>query len=141
MEITSFSGFFAINFANILTFLLLIVFYYGNIRYIHNLISFLEYIKNKQQGSILMQLALNDEIFSKNLAYLRKKRKLSQVKLAQQAGINVYLLRSIERRRFRADLEIGQYISLCCILQVSPSLMGSYDLSNTDDITKDISLF
>ena len=36
MEITSFSGFFAINFANILTFLLLIVFYYDNIRYIHN---------------------------------------------------------------------------------------------------------
>ena len=79
-----------------------------------------------------MLLVLNDDIFPKNLAYLRKKRKLSQVKLAQQAGIDVYLLRGIERGRFRADLHIEQYISLCRILQVSPSLMGSYDVDLCD---------
>ena len=87
-----------------------------------------------------MLLVLNDDIFPKNLAYLRKKRKLSQVKLAQQAGIDVYLLRGIERGQFRADLQIGQYISLCRILQVSPSLMGSYDVKtccNTKDCTED----
>ena len=87
-----------------------------------------------------MLLVLNDDIFPKNLAYLRKKRKLSQVKLARQAGIDVYLLRGIERRRFRADLQIEQYISLCSALQVSPSLMGSYDLRpiySTNDCTKD----
>lgn len=47
-----------------------------------------------------MLMVLNDDIFPKNLSYLRKKRKLSQTKLAQQTGINVYLLRGIERGRF-----------------------------------------
>ena len=76
-----------------------------------------------------MLLVLNDDIFPKNLSYLRKKRKLSQTKLAQQTGINVYLLRGIERGRFRSELSCVHYLSLCRLLDISPSVMGSFDIA------------
>ena len=75
-----------------------------------------------------MLLVLNDDIFPKNLSYLRKKEGLSQVKLAQQTGIDVYLLRGIEKGRFCSQLPCVQYLSLCRTLRVSPSVMGSCDL-------------
>lgn len=75
-----------------------------------------------------MLMALNDDIFPKNLSYLRKKRKLSQTKLAQLTGINVYLLRGIERGRFCSQLSCAQYLCLCRLLDISPSVMGSFDI-------------
>lgn len=75
-----------------------------------------------------MLLVLNDDIFPKNLSYLRKK-KLSQTKLAQQTGINVYLLRGIERGRFRSELSCVHDLSLCRLLDISPSVMGSFDIA------------
>ena len=75
-----------------------------------------------------MLMAQNDDIFPKNLSYLRKKRKLSQTKLAQLTGINVYLLRGIERGRFCSQLSCAQYLCLCRLLDISPSVMGSFDI-------------
>lgn len=79
-----------------------------------------------------MTLVLNDDIFPRNLIYLRKKKKLSQKQLALQSGITVYYLRGIEHGRFRSQLPLSQYMSLCRILCVCPSLMGCYDLQKLE---------
>ena len=80
-----------------------------------------------------MILMLNADIFPKNLLYLRTKRKLSQVKLAKEIGIGVHLLRGIERGHLHPQLTYTQYLSLCHILEVSPYLMSSQDLSALRD--------
>lgn len=79
-----------------------------------------------------MLFVLIDDIFPKNLTYLRKKRKLSQAKLAQLADINVYTLRGIENSRFCSQLPYAQYLSLCRTLRASPSMLGNYDLKSLD---------
>ena len=76
-----------------------------------------------------MILTLNADIFPKNLLYLRKKRKLSQIRLAKEIGIGVHFLRGIERGRLYPQFTYTQYVSLCHILKVSPYLMSSHDLS------------
>ena len=79
-----------------------------------------------------MLIVLNDDVFPQNLVYLRKKRKLSQTKLAQLTGIDVYLLRGIERGRFRSQLQADQYSALCNILHICPSVLGCYDITAGD---------
>ena len=72
-----------------------------------------------------MVILLNDEIFSANLLYLRKRKKLSQIALARQSGISVHYLRAIEKRRFLPQFQYQDYVNLCCALGVSQTKMGS----------------
>jgi transcriptional regulator with XRE-family HTH domain len=65
-------------------------------------------------------LVFEDDIFSRNLKYLRKKKQLSQKKLAQRSGINLFWLRGIERGRFRAEISASDYWKLCEALDVKP---------------------
>lgn len=79
-----------------------------------------------------MLVILDDNILPENLAYLRKKRGLSQIKLSRQTGINVYLLRGIEKGRFRAQLPCEQRLRLCNALCISPMVMGTQPLPQKD---------
>ena len=64
-----------------------------------------------------MQIIIRNEIFSRNLRYLRQKSKLSQKELAQRMGFSVYYLRNIELCRREAVLTYQELNLLCSILQ------------------------
>ena len=64
-----------------------------------------------------MQIIIRNEIFSRNLRYLRQKSKLSQKELAQKMGFSVYYLRNIELCRREAVLTYQELKLLCSILQ------------------------
>lgn len=64
-----------------------------------------------------MQIIIRNEIFSRNLRYLRQKNKLSQKELAQRMGFSVYYLRNIELCRREAVLTYQELKLLCSILQ------------------------
>lgn len=64
-----------------------------------------------------MQIIIRNEIFSRNLRYLRQKSKLSQKELAQRMGFSVYYLRNIELCRREAVLTYQELKLLCSILQ------------------------
>ena len=72
-----------------------------------------------------VMIELNGDIFSANLVYLRKKYRLSQKTLAQKSGLSVHYLRGIERGRLPSQLRYSQYQSICDVLQVSPTEMGT----------------
>ena len=72
-----------------------------------------------------MTILLNDEIFSANLAYQRKRCKLSQLSLARQSGISVHYLRAVEKGRLPAQFLYQDYQKLCSVLRICPMLMGS----------------
>ena len=65
-----------------------------------------------------MQIIIRNEIFSRNLRYLRQKSKLSQKELAQRMGFSVYYLRNIELCRREAVLTYQELKLLCFILQI-----------------------
>ena len=64
-----------------------------------------------------MQIIIRNEIFSRNLRYLRQKSKLSQKELAQKMGFSVYYLRNVELCRREAVLTYQELKLLCSILQ------------------------
>lgn len=64
-----------------------------------------------------MQIIIRNEIFSRNLRYLRQKSKLSQKELAQRMGFSVYYLRNVELCRREAVLTYQELKLLCNILQ------------------------
>ena len=64
-----------------------------------------------------MQIIIRNEIFSRNLRYLRQKSKLSQKELAQRMGFSVYYLRNVELCRRDAVLTYQELKLLCSILQ------------------------
>ncbi len=64
-----------------------------------------------------MQIIIRNEIFSRNLRYLRQKSKLSQKELAQRMGFSVYYLRNVELCRREAVLTYQELKLLCSILQ------------------------
>ena len=66
-----------------------------------------------------MQIIIRNEIFSRNLRYLRQKNKLSQKELAQRMGFSVYYLRNIELCRREAVLTYQELKLLCSILQTN----------------------
>lgn len=66
-----------------------------------------------------MQIIIRNEIFSRNLRYLRQKSKLSQKELAQRMGFSVYYLRNIELCRREAVLTYQELKLLCSILQTN----------------------
>ena len=66
-----------------------------------------------------MQIIIRNEIFSRNLRYLRQKSKLSQKEQAQRMGFSVYYLRNIELCRREAVLTYQELKLLCSILQTN----------------------
>ena len=44
----------------------------------------------------MTQILFDDDIFSQNLKYLRKKNRLSQKELALRSGINVFWIRGLK---------------------------------------------
>lgn len=66
-----------------------------------------------------MQIIIRNEIFSRNLRYLRQKNKLSQKELAQRMGFSVYYLRNIELCRREAVLTYQELKLLCSILETN----------------------
>ena len=66
-----------------------------------------------------MQIIIRNEIFSRNLRYLRQKNKLSQKELAQRMGFSVYYLRNVELCRREAVLTYQELKLLCSILQTN----------------------
>lgn len=66
-----------------------------------------------------MQIIIRNEIFSRNLRYLRQKSKLSQKELAQRMGFSVYYLRNVELCRREAVLTYQELKLLCSILQTN----------------------
>jgi transcriptional regulator with XRE-family HTH domain len=66
-----------------------------------------------------MQIIIRNEIFSRNLRYLRQKSKLSQKELAQRMGFSVYYLRNIELCRREAVLTYQELKLLCSILETN----------------------
>ena len=73
----------------------------------------------------MTRLVFDDDTFSQNLKYYRKKSGISQKELALRSGINVFWIRGIERGRFRAEIRASDYWKLCATLNVTPDLMGS----------------
>lgn len=74
-------------------------------------------------------LILKDDIFSKNLKYLRLKNQLSQKELALRSGLNVFWIRGIERGRYRAEILASDYWKLCETLKIKPDFMANSYLS------------
>ena len=72
-----------------------------------------------------MKIQLNEDIFPANLVYLRKKHGLSQISLARSTGISVHYIRGIEKGRLPSQLLYSQYRSICDVLKVSPTEMGT----------------
>ena len=66
-----------------------------------------------------MQIIIRNEIFSRNLRYLRQKSKLSQKELAQRMGFSVYYLRNVELCRREAVLTYQELKLLCSILETN----------------------
>ena len=66
-----------------------------------------------------MEIIIFNETFSRNLRYLRRKKKISQKQLAQILGFSVYYLRNIELCRREAVLSYPQMKQLCNILDVN----------------------
>ena len=66
-----------------------------------------------------MQIIIRNEIFSRNLRYLRQKNKLSQKELAQRMGFSVYYLRNVELCRREAVLTYQELKLLCSILETN----------------------
>ena len=85
-------------------------------------------------------IQLNDEIFPENLIYLRKKRGLSQMSLANQAGLSVHDLRGIERGRLSSRLLYTEYKNLCSVLRISPTMMGTVLLKEKSRNKKEMTL-
>lgn len=75
-----------------------------------------------------MQIIIFNETFSRNLRFLRRKKNLSQKKLAEMMGFSVYYLRNIELCRREAVLTYPQMKQLCSILEtnVESLLHGEY---------------
>lgn len=72
----------------------------------------------------MTQILLDDDIFSQNLKYLRKKNRLSQKELALRTGINIFWIRGIENGRYRAEISASDYWKLCEALNVKPDIIG-----------------
>jgi len=72
----------------------------------------------------MTHIIFDDDIFSQNLKYLRKKNRLSQKELALRSGINVFWIRGIERGRYRAEIPASDYWRLCEALNVKPDIIG-----------------
>ena len=70
-------------------------------------------------------LVFQDDIFSKNLKYLRQKNRLSQKELALRTGINIFWIRGIERGRYCAEMSASDYFKLCEVLNVSVDVIGN----------------
>ena len=66
-----------------------------------------------------MEIIIYNETFSRNLRYLRRKKKISQKQLAEMLGFSVYHLRNIELCRREAVLSYPQMKQLCSILEIN----------------------
>lgn len=66
-----------------------------------------------------MEIIIYNETFSRNLRYLRRKKKISQKRLAEMMGFSVYHLRNIELCRQEAVLSYPQMKQLCSILEIN----------------------
>ena len=53
----------------------------------------------KLQEKLWMLMILNDDVFPENLRFQRKKKKISQIELSRQTGMDAFLLKSIEAGR------------------------------------------
>lgn len=75
-----------------------------------------------------MEIIIHNEIFSRNLRYLRRRKNISQKKLAEMMGFSVYYLRNIELCRREAVLTHQKMKQLCEILGVNVEglLHGEY---------------
>lgn len=78
---------------------------------------------------VAMLVIFNHQIFTGNLKQLRKKRGLSQKRLAEMANISVYLIRGLEKGIFPAELMHDQFIRLCDALRIEPTVMATVDLT------------
>jgi transcriptional regulator with XRE-family HTH domain len=67
----------------------------------------------------MMYVDLDDDIFSANLRYLRKKHKLTQKALSKLVGIGVHRLRGIEHHILRANITPAVLERLCDVLDTS----------------------
>ncbi len=65
-----------------------------------------------------MLIEMGDDIFAKNLRYLRQKRRISQKALAEAVGISRYTLRGIESGMMRPALELDAFSKICDLLTV-----------------------
>lgn len=72
----------------------------------------------------MTQIIFDDEIFSQNIRYLRKKNHLSQKELALRSGMNGFWIRGIENGRYRAEIPAPDYWRLCSALNVKPDTIG-----------------
>ena len=66
-----------------------------------------------------MEIIIYNEGFSSNLRYLRRKKKISQKKMAETLGFSVYHLRNIELFRCEAVFTHQQLKQLCALLDAS----------------------
>ncbi len=74
-----------------------------------------------------MIILLTNDIFGKNLRYLRGKKKLSQKTLSQLTGVSAYTIRWIEWGRMR-EVDAGLLESLCKAVDGEMNEMLSTDL-------------
>ena len=76
-----------------------------------------------------MIIEMSDDIFAKNLRYLRKKRQISQKKLGETVGMSRYLLWNIESGILRPALELDAFIKICDFFGVDHDDMVHNDLT------------
>jgi transcriptional regulator with XRE-family HTH domain len=66
-----------------------------------------------------MEIIIFNETFSQNLRYLRRKKGISQKKLAEMMEFSVYYLRNVELCRREAVLTYQELKLLCSILETN----------------------
>ena len=66
-----------------------------------------------------MEIIIYNETFSRNLRFLRRRKNISQKKLAEMMGFSVYYLRNVELCRREAVLTYQQMKKLCEILDIN----------------------
>jgi transcriptional regulator with XRE-family HTH domain len=77
-------------------------------------------------------IQLNDDVFPANMIYLRKKRKVSQLSLANQSGVSVHYLRGVEKGCLSSRFCMEDYMNICKALQASPTAMGTVRLDGSE---------
>ena len=74
--------------------------------------------------------------FGKSIAFLRKKKKMSQLDLALEAGINKNYISDLERGRRNPSLMILSRIANAFKIDMSTLLQGIQDYSLEDIVSK-----
>ena len=73
----------------------------------------------------------NDEIMGKNIAYLRKKKRISRKLFAEMMGMTNLSLKCIEQGRIY-EIPLRAFMNICKFFDLEPATLLDIDLNKRD---------